>query len=389
KSPSKPAIVGLGSIKVGSEGATLIARINSENSPTTYRFELGLDTTYATASAEGSVGSDATVHTVSNQFGELEAGKTYHYRVIATNGIGVVTSSDHTFNTFPATTSPTPCPANEAFRVGPSAKLPNCRAYEMVSPVDKNGGDIKVLVQGLSFPARLDQSADDGDSFTFSAVVAFSEPQSAPWSSQYISRRGAGGWSNQAINPPRESVNLQSNPVVNLDVPYHLFSADLSEGWMYQGANPPLDSCAPEGFVNLYRRDNQSGSYEALIPSAPSSLPADGYRLEVQGVSDDGSHAVFRANAKLTGDAASGGYQLYEHIRGEGCGTLRLISQLPNGKASTQPATLNASAGAPVGPGEYRESTVARAVSADGKRVVFTLSPTSTAPGPLYLRINA
>src|SRR6185312_12759164 len=75
--------------------------------------------------------------------------------------------------------------------------------------------------------------------------------------------------------------------------------------------------------------------------------------------------------------------------RGEGCGTLRLISQLPNGKASTQPATLNASAGTPLAPAEYRESTVARAVSADGKRVVFTLSPTSTAPGPLYLRINA
>src|SRR6185312_3212233 len=208
KSPSKPAIVGLGSVKVSSDGATLIARINSENSSTTYRFELGLDTTYATASAEGSVGTDATVHTVSNQFGELEAGRTYHYRVIATNGIGVVSSSDHTFNTFPAAPGVQDCPANAAFRVGPSAKLPNCRAYEMVSPVDKNGGDIKVLVQGLSFPPRLDQSADDGDSFTFSAVVAFSEPQSAPWSSQYISRRGAGGWSNQAINPPRESTNL-------------------------------------------------------------------------------------------------------------------------------------------------------------------------------------
>src|SRR6185312_4574146 len=74
---------------------------------------------------------------------------------------------------------------------------------------------------------------------------------------------------------------------------------------------------------------------------------------------------------------------------GEGCGTLRLISQLPNGKASTQPATLNASAGAPLGPGEYRESTMARAVSSDGRRVVFTLGPGPTTPGPLYLRINA
>jgi hypothetical protein len=390
KSPSKPAIVSLGSIKVGRDGATLISRINSENSPTTYRFELGVDTTYGTGSAVGEVGIDATEHTVSDKFQGLEAGKTYHYRVIATNGIGVTTSIDHTFITFPPVHPvDSSCP-NAIFRVSLSASLPNCRAYEMVSPVDKNGGDIKVLVQGASFPARLDQSSDNGNAFTYSSVAAFSEPQSAPWSSQYLARRGAAGWVNQPINSPRESVSIENNPSLNLDVPYHLFSADLSEGWMYQGANPPLDACAPEGLINLYRRDNLTGAYEALVASTPPSLSTEeGYRLELQGVSTDGSHSVFRANAKLTSDAASGGYQLYEHVRGEGCGTLRLVSQLPNGKASTQPATLHASAGSPLGPGEYRESTVARAVSRDGTRVVFRLAVSPTAAGPLYIRINA
>ena len=33
------------------------------------------------------------------------------------------------------------CP-NEAVRVGPSALLPACQAYEMVSPLDKSGGSI-------------------------------------------------------------------------------------------------------------------------------------------------------------------------------------------------------------------------------------------------------
>src|SRR4051794_32283339 len=32
--------------------------------------------------------------------------------------------------------------ANSKFRVGPGAGLPDCRAYEMVSPLDKNGGDV-------------------------------------------------------------------------------------------------------------------------------------------------------------------------------------------------------------------------------------------------------
>ena len=58
---------------------------------------------------------------------------------------------------------------------------------------------------------------------------------------------------------------------------------------------------------------------------------------------------------------------------------------MPNGSVSQ---SLNASAGSPLGPGEYRESTMARAVSRDGTRVVFTLGgPTTT--GQLSIRINA
>ena len=151
-----------------------------------------------------------------------------------------------------------------------------------------------------------------------------------------------------------------------------------------------MDECAPEGFVNLYRRDSSTGLYEALIPPRPSKLLGANYTPELQGISSDNARAVFRANAKLTNNASNAlnSYQLYEHIKGEeGCGELRLVSILPDGNAST----LQASAGTPAGnAGEPYENALSHAVSADGKRVFWSVSGVnSSGQGPLYLRENA
>ena len=376
KTPSKPGIGDLWSEDVGFAEATLKAQLNPENSPTSYRFEWGLDTSYGQSTEEVAIGSDGANHTVSLALAGLLQGVTYHYRVVAENGIGTTESADHAFTTFPA---PLParadCP-NPGFRTGASAALPDCRAFEMVSPLDKGNVDISAPITGSErFRAGLDQSADDGNGFSFSSERSFGDAVSAPFSSQYLATRVEGqGWSSHGISPPREGGSLSERINFKFDLESKAFSPDLSSGWLAHDAEPPLDQCAVAGFPNLYRRDNVSGRYEALTTAQPSNQTPGQYWPALQGLSADGAVAVFAANAKLTEDASSatsgfeGINQLYEHVRdpsGEGCGELRLVSVLPNGKASA----VNSSVGKAGGfLGASRAATVENAVSTDGSK---------------------
>ncbi len=315
---------------------------------------------------------------------DLDSNTAYRYRIVVSDSfvdeeLGPVQS----FTTFPPQPKIPPCP-NDADRIGPGAHLPDCRAYEMVSPVDKNGGDIKVLGSTLNYPARLEQSSTDGSRFAFSSVTAFANPASAPWTSEYLASRIEGkGWETQPISPARESNSLTLVPAFKYDVQYKTFSPDLGSGWLIHDTNPPLDECAPADTLNLYRRDNVTGSYEALTTAFPTNVAADGYELELQGVSADEAHAVFRANGKLLNKALAGGQsQLYMHVKDPegGCGELKLVSVLPNGSAAG-----NTSLGTFDGiPGETRENAVKNTVSVDGSRVFW--SATASGIRTLYLR---
>ena len=130
---------------------------------------------------------------------DLQPGTTYHYRFVAEStgggpvrGIGGEVGADgeeSSFTTYPARSpAKTNCP-NQAFRTGFSAPLPDCRAFEMVSPVDKNNGDIRVLLDDPGFKTSLSQSALDGEKFTYSSYRSFGAPKGAPYANQYLASR--------------------------------------------------------------------------------------------------------------------------------------------------------------------------------------------------------
>jgi hypothetical protein len=349
----------------------------------------------------------------------LQPDTTYHFRFVSqSSGGGPVYGVDPdgegpeaagfeeglegTFTTFPSPEpppDPDPCP-NAQFRSGASVALPDCRAYEMVSPVDKNNGDIAARFTATTPPVRasLEQSSTSGDKLTYSAMTAFGGAQSGQYTNQYLAGRGAGGWSTEAIDPPQQGPHLIEG-IAFLDTPYRAFSTDLSEGWFLTYTEPVLAPGARAGLPNIYRRDGASGSVEACTTAAPEEVKQRQFAPQLQGVSADGHVAVFGALEKLTPDASDAEAsqipveQLYLCSQRDGePRSQRLVSVLPNGTASD----FNSSAGTPFleeGDPFGRNSSVTHAISSDGSRVFWTTDPKDQGEiasyGTLYLRVNA
>ena len=393
------------STEVSTDSATLHAELNPTGIPASAHFEyveesvceedveaLGaghcFDQAIQTAALDFGGGEEA--ETRATPIYPLQPNTAYRFRYLATNFFGTFTGPEATLVTYPPALAPkTDCP-NQVFRTGVAATLPDCRAYELVSPLEKANGDILPLAgitqggNGLFAPARLDQTTPQGDAITYSSSRAFGDAQSAPFSSQYISRRDpAAGWSTGSLNPPRQGVSLYGH--LGKEVPFKAFSEDLCSGWLLQDADLALAPGAPPGVPNLYRRDNCGETGYELLTSTPppgfslATEPANSeYFPEIQGFSADGAVSVFNANAKLTEDASSGkNRQVYLASGGQ----LRLVSVLPKGTAATVDSAVGLRQGSVA---DFRVDSVYHAVSEDGSRVFW-----STGASGLYLRINA
>lgn len=206
-----------------------------------------------------------------------------------------------------------PCVAigeTAAFSTYPVAPpgLPDSRAYELVSPARKQGGEVfpaegqigsclgeckpPGAVTNSVFPM---QSAPDGDSVSFMGFP-FSPEEGAAVFNSYISRRTASGWQTTAMSPRR--LGNQS---------FVAYSEWLDQGTFTQSGAALVEGAQP-GTENIYLQDGADPAamqpvitealYEAL---APSGRPYREFvRIEYAGHSDDFAAQYFSASDSLT-----------------------------------------------------------------------------------------
>jgi hypothetical protein len=272
----------------------------------------------------------------------------------------------------------------QAFRTFPllAAGLPDRRAYELVSPTQKNSGqvipsepNVRTCPGECNKPGELFthfpmQSSPDGEAIVYEGS-AFKPGEGATIENQYRAKRTASGWQSTNLTPAL----LQSGTGNCTPKGYKAFSTDLKEGLLEQ-FGPALGPQAPAQYANLYSQPTTEPL--ALGPpllSAPApNRSAAQFQIEYAGASADLSRVFFAANDALS-DAtppappvAANKFDLYEWQ--PQTNELRLVNLAPG--------DAEAKAGASFGTGS------AHTISADGSRAFW-----SDEAGQLYVREDA
>jgi DNA-binding beta-propeller fold protein YncE len=338
----RPSIEAISAANITPSAADLTATINPRGSDTSYHFEYGTDTSYGTSVPvpDADIGSGTSGVEVSHHITGLTENTTYHYRLLATNPSGTVGASvDHTF----------------IYDTSGGA-LPDNRAYEMVTPVQKNGA----LIGDVSFVGAPPDIAAGGARVIAGSIQCFADATSCNAQhnvgvgSPYAFTRTAAGWVTTALAPPASQFDQNTPWAYVADTGAALFSMPT----------------APFGEDDLYKRQ-PDGSFTDIGPLTPPAQgpqgPLGGKVLSsVQAQTADVSQFVWQVPRSLWPfDASATGGSVYEYA-GSG-NTQPLLVGVSGGPGSTD---LISTCGTALGANsnEFPPGIL----SADGRSVYFT-----------------
>lgn len=346
---AKPAIESVSFAEVGEAEAELRAEIETGQLETTYSFEYVrrsqfLKTGFAEAllAGEGTIPAGEVPVTVTAEASGLSPGIRYVFRVIATNELGS-DEGQAGFRTYP-TVSFGPCP-NDAVRTGFSASLPDCRAYELVTPGDTNArAPMGSGYNGAYFPSV--PAAPDGSSVSFrieGGLIPGSEGTGSLAGDPYLATHGSGGWSTVGTGGRGTEATAVLPGSRSPDQGYSVWTASGKGPGRIDGEDTTYLRF-PDGHSEVLGRGDLG-----IDPLAAPKL-----------ISQGGSHVIFLSSAHLESNAPAPG-KLAVYDRADG------VTHV----ASLLPGNIPPSSGA-----SYQGASI------DGLGIAFSLG------NKLYLRVN-
>jgi hypothetical protein len=336
--------------------------------------------TGAEESPEVDLGSGDSSQIVGYDLPSLTPGETYRYRIVASStapGVSLVVSGEQSLTIpLPSNVDEAAACPNEAFRTGLSAHLPDCRAYEMVTPVDKEGAQ-----EPFHYGGGIDDDAvvgEDGEHVALDAAGVFWGKGPGSGTSPYLFTRGAGGGWLMSSGSPEPETGVYSNTP-------EIYSADLTQ---YAFSSQYNTSAAGESPAVDFKVGPVGGPYTtvASVPHQFMKSLDDGW---VAANGDFSKLVLGSEDRTLLGEGPTptkSGVDLYEYTAQGGLHQLNV-----SGESDTTIGSCGASmvrgqqAGAVAG-----RVISARNISADGSRVFFEAVPgknCSEAPN-LYMRVD-
>jgi hypothetical protein len=250
--------------------AELQASVNPGNLETTYTFEY---TTEESFLAEGFAGAKVATGPgqlpASNLDDEayaaatgLESGTQYRFRIVATNAEGS-DEMEGSFATYPSYPGSASC-GNESLRMGFSTLLPDCRAYELVTPADTNGrAPAGVGHEGGNFTSR--QVSPSGNKVPF-RVEGGTLPGTGIGSylgDPFVASRGPDGWSSTFIGPSAAEATQITPGWTSPDQGYSFWVAESKGSALVEGKSTSYLRY-PDGHSEILGQGSIGTDIEAL-----------------------------------------------------------------------------------------------------------------------------
>jgi len=352
-----PIIKSVAAQNIGENEAELEALIHPGQRETTYAIEYVTEAQYevdgfesATPAGSGSIPGVNSAQRVSALLSGLIPGQSYRFLVTAENELGEAEPKEGSFTTFDdVPVHPVPC-ANDAFRTGPSAALPDCRAWELVTPPGARGPQ-GAGFEGQRFGAL--QASPSGNAMSFEMTAGplpGTEAAGGFHGDPYLATRLTTGWSTKLVGPTGQQASKPKPGSFSPDQGYSF--------WTAEGEGTALVVGAPVYYVRY-----PDGRSELVGRGSLGTDPRAVGRLITEG----GTHIIFQTfnnpspAQKLEPNAPEEGITaVYDRTLDE---VTHVVSLLPGDVTPTEDAAY-------VG------------ASADGEGIAFRIGTT------LYLRVG-